>query len=85
VNPTRNIPEDACERYYDYLRSFSDLVGRGQIEQDAPLIRYLPDFKMASSGYEKITIRMLLNHPASFSGTDYRNVIGQAPISSYYE
>ena len=26
MNPPRNIPEDTCERYYDYLRSLSDLV-----------------------------------------------------------
>lgn len=48
------------------------LVDRGHIDLDAPLVRYLPQFRMAEPGYEKITVRMLLNHTSGFPGADYR-------------
>lgn len=49
------------------------LVDRGVVDLDAPLVHYLPAFRMASTGYEKISVRMLLNHSSGFPGTDYRN------------
>lgn len=49
------------------------LCDRGLLELDAPLIRYLPSFKMASPEYVRITVRMLINHSSGFPGTDYRN------------
>ena len=59
------------------------LVDRGLVGLDMPLVTYLPEFRMASPGYEKITVRMLLNHSAGFPGTDYRNVMMRAPVSGY--
>ena len=59
------------------------LVDRGIVGLDVPLVTYLPEFRMASPGYEKITVRMLLNHSAGFPGTDYRNGMTRAPISGY--
>lgn len=61
------------------------LVDRGLVELDTPLIAYLPEFRMANPGYEKITLRMLLNHSAGFPGTDYRNGVTRAPIKGYPE
>ena len=61
------------------------LVDKGLVQLDLPLVRYLPEFRMATPGYEKITLRMLLNHSAGFPGTDYRNGISRAPIKGYPE
>lgn len=38
------------------------LADQGKIDLDAPVTRYLPDFKMADERYKDITVRMLLNH-----------------------
>ena len=44
------------------------LVERGQVELDAPVARYLPEFRVATPGAEKsITIRHLLNHTSGLS------------------
>lgn len=59
------------------------LVDRGLVGLDVPLVRYLPEFRMATPGYEKITVRMLLNHSAGFPGTDYRNGVTRAPLPGY--
>ncbi|MEW6548779.1 MAG: serine hydrolase domain-containing protein [Spirochaetota bacterium] len=59
------------------------LVDRGLAELDKPVAAYLPEFRMASPGYEKITLRMLLNHSAGFPGTDYRNGVTRAPVEGY--
>lgn len=48
------------------------LVDRGKVELDAPLTRYLPNFRMLSDGYADITVRMLMSHASGFPGTDYR-------------
>jgi len=55
------------------------LVDRGVVELDTPLVTYLPAFRMAAAGYEKITVRMLLNHSSGFPGTDFRNMIVRSP------
>ncbi len=59
------------------------LVDQGKIDLDAPLVRYLPDFRMAAPEYPQITVRMLLNHSAGFGGTDYRNGFTNAPVPGY--
>ena len=59
------------------------LVDRGLVGLDLPLVTYLPDFRMATPGFEKITVRMLLNHSAGFPGTDYRNGLTRAPVTGY--
>jgi CubicO group peptidase (beta-lactamase class C family) len=64
------------------------LVDRGVVDLDTPLVTYLPTFRMAAAGYEKITVRMLLNHSSGFPGTDYRNAIidsfGSGPPDALY-
>ena len=59
------------------------LVDQGKIDLDAPLVQYLPDFRMAAPEYPRITVRMLLNHSAGFGGTDYRNAFTNAPVPGY--
>lgn len=59
------------------------LVDQGKIDLDAPLVQYLPDFRMAAPEYPQITVRMLLNHSAGFGGTDYRNGFTNAPVPGY--
>ena len=38
------------------------LVDEGKLELDAPVTKYLPDFKMNDERYKDITVRMLMNH-----------------------
>ena len=59
------------------------LVDRGVVDLDTPLVTYLPAFRMAAPGYENITVRMLLNHSSGFPGTDYRNADIRSPVPGY--
>ncbi len=43
------------------------LVDEGKIELDAPVTKYLPDFKMNDERYKDITVRMLMNHTSGIS------------------
>jgi CubicO group peptidase (beta-lactamase class C family) len=61
------------------------LVHRGVVDLDTPLVTYLPAFRMASAGYEKITVRMLLNHSSGFPGTDYRNLVTRSAVPGYLD
>jgi CubicO group peptidase (beta-lactamase class C family) len=59
------------------------LVDQGVVDLDTPLVTYLPTFRMASADYDKITVRMLLNHSSGFPGTDYRNAETTSPFPGY--
>jgi CubicO group peptidase (beta-lactamase class C family) len=61
------------------------LVDRGVVDLDTPLVTYLPAFRMAAAGYENITVRMLLNHSSGFPGTDYRNADIRSPVPGYVD
>jgi len=61
------------------------LVDRGVVDLDTPLVTYLPDFRMASEGYESVTVRMLLDHSSGFPGTDYRNADLRSPAPAYLD
>ena len=61
------------------------LVDRGVVDLDTPLVTYLPAFRMAATGYEKITVRMLLNHSSGFPGTDDRNADIRSPVPGYLD
>ena len=61
------------------------LVDRGVVDLDTPLVTYLPAFRMAAPGYEKITVRMLLNHSSGVPGTDYRNALIRSPMPGYLD
>lgn len=47
------------------------LVEKGKLELDAPVVKYLPKFKMADDRYKKITVRMLLNHSSGLMGSSF--------------
>ncbi|MBN2027498.1 MAG: beta-lactamase family protein [Actinobacteria bacterium] len=49
------------------------LVDEGKVELDAPVVRYLPEFRMEDPRYKDITVRMLLNHTSGMPGTPYAN------------
>ncbi len=60
------------------------LVDRGLIELDAPLVRYVTDFRMADDEpWRDITVRMLLNHSSGLPGIHYPNVLTVVPFSGY--
>lgn len=61
------------------------LVDAGKVSLDAPVVRYIPDFRMASPQYRQITVRMLLNHSAGLPGTDYADGITYKPVASYVD
>lgn len=63
----------------------SVLVDRGLVELDAPIVRYLPQFRMRSPGYRDITVRHLLSHASGLPGTFLRNMFTFAPMPGYAE
>ncbi len=48
------------------------LVDEGKVELDAPVVRYLPEFRMEDPRYKDITVRMLLNHYVGYAGHGLR-------------
>jgi len=60
------------------------LVDRKLIELDAPLVRYVPAFRMADGEASRdITVRMLLNHSSGLHGTYIPNVLTIVPVYGY--
>lgn len=59
------------------------LVERAQVDLDAPLVRYLPEFTMASPEFTRVTVRMLLSHSSGFPGSDYRGIFSLTPNPNY--
>lgn len=51
------------------------LAERNKLSLDAPVTRYLPDFKMADPRYRQITVRMLLNHSSGLMGSTFTNAM----------
>lgn len=51
------------------------LVEAGKLDLDSPVTKYLPDFKMADPRYQKITVRMLLNHSSGLMGTSIQDAM----------
>ncbi|MEQ6353317.1 serine hydrolase domain-containing protein [Lysinibacillus sp. M3] len=49
------------------------LVDEGKVDLDAPVVRYVPDFKMKDERYKRITVRMLLNHSSGLQGSTLSN------------
>ncbi|UPW81535.1 serine hydrolase [Lysinibacillus sp. Ag94] len=49
------------------------LVDEGKVDLDAPVVHYVPDFKMKDERYKRITPRMLLNHSSGLQGSEYSN------------
>jgi CubicO group peptidase (beta-lactamase class C family) len=59
------------------------LVDQGNVDLDAPVTTYVPDFSMLSPEYTRVTVRMLLNHSSGFPGTDDRNAFTSSPVYRY--
>src|SRR5256884_1309099 len=49
--------------------SVMQLVEKGKIDPDAPLIRYLPYFRLDDERYRNVTIRQLLSHTSGIPDT----------------
>ncbi|OXS68534.1 serine hydrolase [Lysinibacillus sp. KCTC 33748] len=47
------------------------LVDEGKVDLDAPVVHYVPDFKMKDERYRSITPRMLLNHSSGLQGSTF--------------
>ena len=45
------------------------LAEAGKLDLDQPVVKYLPNFKMADERYKDITVRMLLNHSSGLMGS----------------
>ena len=59
------------------------LRDRGQLVLDQPLVALLPDFRMRSPAFTRITVRHLVSHASGFPGTNLRNVSNFIPIPGY--
>jgi CubicO group peptidase (beta-lactamase class C family) len=51
------------------------LVEEGKVKLDTPVVKYLPDFKMADKRYKDITVRMLLNHSSGLMGSTFSSTM----------
>lgn len=60
------------------------LVEKGKVDLDAPVTRYVTDFKMADSRYKDITVRMLLNHSSGLMGGQLMNAFLFEDNDTYY-
>ncbi|MFB7160195.1 serine hydrolase domain-containing protein [Lysinibacillus sp. NPDC056232] len=49
------------------------LVDEGKVDLDAPVVHYVPDFKMKDERYKSISPRMLLNHSSGLQGNTLSN------------
>ncbi|MCX5838436.1 MAG: serine hydrolase [Deltaproteobacteria bacterium] len=59
------------------------LVDQGLVDLDKPLVQYLPSFKMADPRYDKISVRMLLNHTSGIPGTRYTSAETTVAVPGY--
>ena len=49
------------------------LVEAGKLDLDVPVITYIPEFKMLSEGYKRVTLRQCLSHSCGLPGTQWLN------------
>ncbi len=60
------------------------LVEMGKVDLDAPVVKYLPRFKMADPRYKDITVRMTLCHSSGLPGTHWKNVFTYSWLGDDY-
>ena len=60
------------------------LVEMGKIDLDAPVVQYLPRFKMPDPRYKDITVRMCLSHQSGLPGTHWKNSFSYAWLGEEY-
>jgi CubicO group peptidase (beta-lactamase class C family) len=61
------------------------LVDQGLVDLNKPLVQYLPSFKMADPRFDKITVKMLLNHTSGIPGTRYSSAETTVAVPGYAE
>ncbi|MCC0642033.1 serine hydrolase domain-containing protein, partial [Clostridioides sp. ES-S-0049-03] len=59
------------------------LVEQGKVNLDTPVVKYIPEFKMADDRYKEITPRMLLNHSSGLMGSSFKNALLLGDNDSY--
>ncbi len=59
------------------------LVADGKVDLDAPVIKYVPAFRLRSPGFDDITVRMLLNHQSGMPGSMYNWSMTSQPVYDY--
>lgn len=59
------------------------LVDDGKVDLDAPVTRYVPEFRLRGPGYGDITVRMLLNHQSGMPGSMYNWGMTSQPVYNY--
>jgi len=57
------------------------LVDRGLVDLDAPVTRYLPDFRLADDRASSITVRHLLTHTSGMADTGFAEMSRRQPAS----
>jgi CubicO group peptidase (beta-lactamase class C family)/D-alanyl-D-alanine dipeptidase len=84
ANPRDKIPAGAetVYRVGSVSKLFTDigimqLVERGVLDLDVPLIRYLPDFKPANPSGKPITLRQLMSHRSG--------LVREPPVGHYFD
>ena len=55
----------------------------GEVDLDRPVVQYLPQFRMADPRYDRITVRMLLDHTSGFPGTNYYELFASTENAAY--
>lgn len=84
ADPAAKVPAtaDTVYRVGSVSKLFTDLavmqlVEAGKLDLDAPVTKYLPDFKPQGTGTEKITLRHLMSHRAG--------LIREPPVGNYFD
>ncbi|TDQ53023.1 serine hydrolase domain-containing protein [Actinorugispora endophytica] len=57
------------------------LVEEGSVALDAPVVEYLPEFRVADSRGDEITVRQLLDHTSGLSDTTFPEKSGPLPAT----
>lgn len=57
-----------------------NLVDRGLVDLDAPLVSYVPEFRLAEPGFRQISVRQLLAQTAGLPGEEARDASTFQPV-----
>ncbi len=59
------------------------LVDRKLVDLDKPLVSYVPEFRMLSPAYSRISVRQCLSHSSGLPGTYFENLFAFKPLPGY--
>ncbi|ONI46870.1 hypothetical protein AN644_02365 [Candidatus Epulonipiscium fishelsonii] len=74
ISTTHMYPIGSVSKMFTAV-AIMNLVEEGKLELNAPIVTYLPEFKMADDRYKNITVRMLINHSSGFMGNDSEDAL----------